>query len=129
MHTQWQNLNKVKRKKLLKKLFFDVLFHHENLPGFMTEEDWSDLFEFARAEIYSYKNREYVVSLDLETFAYRYWVPESDKFWVLVNFLENNWARVKIGSFDLFQSTDMDNNVMRFYFNMEAVLFWMSQQQ
>ena len=122
MHTQWQNLNKVKRKKLLKKLFFDVLFHHENLPGFMTEEDWSDLFEKSQVDVLLInKRKDYCMVLFLETFTYRYKIHDPRKYKILEDFLMGPLAHVQVQDIDLFSSCSLENDTLWFKFNLQAV--------
>lgn len=126
MKIKWQHLTEDDREELLKNIFFAELFDHQQLPRFMTEQDWSDMYKEAGASCISC-NENYAVILYFETFAHRYWIPDIDIFWILVRFLKNQLAKVKVGKLNLFQSVSSENLKMWFYFNMEAVFLWMAQ--
>lgn len=127
--TRWQQLSKSERKTLLKKFFFDVLFSHPNLPAFMTDQDWSDLYKETQGDIIkSHPSEKNTVVVFVETFAYTYWVEGSDKFHILMKFLLDTLTKAKVGEFDVFQSSSEQNLFIWFTFNMPAVYDWMAQQ-
>lgn len=130
MKRKWQNLNKVEQKQLLKDIFFNKLFDHQHLPAFMTEQDWSELFEGAKIDnIPIFSGHTYTIVLFLETFAYRYWIPDSNQFLILENFLKDSFALVRVENADLFEFCSLENSDMKFKFNMQAVFLYMFQQQ
>jgi len=127
----WQHLNTPERKRLLRHLFFTVLLSHDECPTFMTEEDWIDMHRQSKVHHLNHRRlSRFCIVLLMETFAYRYWTDvDSHNYFRLLSFLESDLARVTIGHFPLFQPVGVENERMWFYFNMDAVLAWMSIHQ
>lgn len=127
MQTKWKSFNEKKQKQLLKDLFFSVLFDHPQLPVFMTEQDWSDMFQQAVvSHIPSSSGRIYSAVLYLDLFDSRY---ASLEFYALVDFLVGPFTYAKVLDLDLFEMSSSENNIIWFDFNMPAVFLHMSQQQ
>ncbi len=125
MQIKWLHLTADERKELLKDIFFDVLFHHRQLPGSITEQDWSDLFRKTKV-LHFPSNKDlytFVVIVCLDILMYR------SAFSTLKEFLRGPIANAKVQGLELFASYDFDNSTIEFKFNLEAVFLWMSQQQ
>ena len=126
----WQHLlSQQEKQQLLKKLFLDVLFHLTNLPEFMTDRDWSDLVQEIKLDhSFHPANRQYSVFLNVEEFAYKHWVPGSDNYFIIYDFLKNHLANVKLGPVNLFDSCIEQNMRLWFDFNLEAVYLCIARE-
>ncbi len=127
MEKKWHSFSKMQQKLVLKDIFFNALFHHQLLPAFMTEQDWSDLFgQAVVSHIPSMSGvTSYEMVLYLDIFDFRY---SDDEFDSLVDFLEGPIAHVKVHNLNLLESCTMENNIIWFNFNMPTVFFYLSQQ-
>lgn len=113
---------KKEQKQFLKHSFFNVLFTQNNLPVFMTEEDWSDLFEKSQVDVLLInKRKDYCMVLFLETFTYRYKIHDPRKYKILEDFLMGPLAHVQVQDIDLFSSCSLENDTLWFKFNLQAV--------
>lgn len=127
---QWHQLNKIQQRRLLKDIFFDILMHDQNRPSFLTEQDWKDMTRHAVVNTRSYRRyTNHFLVIDLDRYAYRYANANNYKFWMLVDFFENCLPKAKIGKYCFIQSAGKQNLDMYLDINMQAVFFWLSQQE
>lgn len=127
LETKWLDLSSKTRRQYSKACFFDVLFHQENLPGFMTEQDWSDLYE--EAEVFTTGGQpleECEIELFLPTFSERF--ADSNRFERLLNFLES-LLQQQVQHENFFSYYVYRHETLNFIFYPKAVFLWMSQQQ
>jgi len=133
MELKWQLLRNRDRNRLLLELLFDVMLNDADWPEFMTQEDCNELRQNSTASAYLPVFPEYdekcYAHLDLELLAIRYWVPDSNHFFTLIDFLQGPLAQVKVQNVYLFESINFKNLKIWVNFNMEAVFLWMSNRQ
>ena len=127
---KWQGLSQHERRAFLKQLFIKVLVNDPHLPDFLTEEDMADFKRDTDIGFYSYRptQNQYSATVDLEEFAYRYWVPGSDKFFILLDYLQHQLATTKVDELNLFSSFHEENNRVWFELNLDAVHLCLSRE-
>jgi len=126
----WRSLNRRDQKEVLKGIYCHVVSNLDSYPAFMTERDRNDLTSHAIMDCSSWRQK-FWVHLDIEVFAYRYFyfTPECPNFAILVGFLESLENQVRVGDFQLFHNSSLQNMDMWFDVNMEAVYLWMSHHE
>jgi hypothetical protein len=127
---QWYQLNKIQQRRLLEEILFSVIMSDKDRPSFLTEQEWRDMTQLTNVDTLSYRRyTNHFLVIDLDRYAYRYANANNDKFWMLVDFFENSLPKAKIGNYCLIQSAGKQNLDMYLYINMQAVFFWLSQQE
>jgi len=126
MEEYWKSLPIKNQEQILNDIFRHEVLNADNLPTFMTERDWIDLTEGASVH-YMRFHQKYCVILDIEIFAYRYWMEESSNFRTLTHFLRGLVNNLRVGDLPLFERYATQNMDMWFDFNMEAVYLWLLQ--
>ncbi len=120
LKNMWFEVDKQTQIKLLRDFFTKFVLPLDECPTFMTESDWNELIDFAIFDIINiYTPRpKYCLVLCIEGLAYKYWVPGSNQFHTIVDFLMGLEDTLKLGDRKLLTSCSIEDMKLWLEFNL-----------
>jgi len=126
-HEAWQLLTTEKQKKLIKTIFFQVIFTRNDCLEYMEKKDYYQLLRGSYVYYGGCRGKKtYAIVLDFEFFSYfQDWTPFCEKFETVVNWFRRHISEWTVGNLQLFNNdVYMENMVLWLKFNTPALFQW-----